>query len=326
MQSTEAILEPALPIIDPHHHLWEGRGQPPSPYMLEELLGDIGSGHNIAATLYVECGSGYRPGGPEHLASVGETEFAKTAAERSSAAESSQTRICAGIVGFADLTRGAAVDEVLEAHLQVAPGRFRGIRNMSAWHEDAAVLSIASAPELLGDSRFRAEFARLPRYGLTFDAWLYHMQIPEITDLARAHPEVAIVLDHLGTPLDSGPYKGKRSEVFPLWKKNISELASCSNVNVKLGGMYMPMTGFDGSLQLGSQELAAATRDYFLHTIDCFGPRRCMFESNFPVDRISCSYAVLWNSFKRIVADFTPEEKRALFHDTAARVYRLSDI
>ena len=156
MQSTEAILEPALPIIDPHHHLWEGRGQPPSPYMLEELLGDIGSGHNIAATLYVECGSGYRPGGPEHLASVGETEFAKTAAERSSAAESSQTRICAGIVGFADLTRGAAVDEVLEAHLQVAPGRFRGIRNMSAWHEDAAVLSIASAPELLGDSRFRA--------------------------------------------------------------------------------------------------------------------------------------------------------------------------
>ena len=176
------------------------------------------------------------------------------------------------------------------------------------------------------DATFRRGFAELAKRQLTFDAWLYHPQLPELTDLAQAFPDTTIVLDHFGGPLGIGPYAGKRAELFARWKDDLAALARSPNVVAKLGGLLMPLNGFGfhkRAAPAGSAELAEATREWYLHAIDCFGPARCMFESNFPVDKVSASYRVLWNAFKRIAASFSPAEKAALFHDTAARVYRL---
>ena len=330
-QIIEPALEPELPIVDPHHHLWDystGR------YLAEELLADTGSGHNVVATVFVECGSMYRPHGPDGLRPVGETEFVQalakqTTAKRSSAdAGTSQTRIAAGIVGHADLLLGAQVREVLEAHLAASPDRFRGIRHAAGWHESDEIRNSHGNPPagLLLDKRFRSGFAELQPLGLTFDAWLYHPQLAELADLARTFPQTTIVLDHFGGPLGMGPYAGKGDAVFAAWRESIGEVAACPNVVAKLGGLNMAVNGFGWhkrELPPTSQELAAATQRYFVYAIERFGVQRCMFESNFPVDKVSCSYGVVWNAFKRIAAKFSPAEKAALFHDTATRVYRL---
>lgn len=323
---TEAALEPALPIIDPHHHLWV---HPGSRYELEELLDDTGQGHNIRATVFVECKAMYRADGPEHLKPVGETEYVNGIAAKSASGGFGEMRACAGIVGFADLRLGAALDEVLEAHIAAAPARFRGIRHASAFDASPEVRpSHTNPPEgLLGLKDFREGFKRLAKYNLSFDAWLYHRQIPELTALARANPETTIVFDHFGGPIGIGSYEGKRDEIFAQWKKDVAELASCPNVVAKLGGINMAVNGYGWhkrALPPTSDELVAATRDWYLHSIDVFSPSRCMFESNFPVDKLSCSYGVLWNAFKKIAAGFTAEEKKQLFHDTAARVYRIA--
>lgn len=321
----EPVLEPALPIIDPHHHLWDRDGH---RYLLDELLADTGSGHNITATVFVECRSMYRESGPESLRPVGETEFVNGVAAQSASGIYGPMRACEGIVGLADLTLGGAVDEVLEAHIAAAPARFRGIRHAAGWDASDEVRNSHTNPPpgLLGDARFREGVARLAAHGLGFEAWLYHPQIPELTALARAHPEVSIVFDHFGGPLGIGPYAGKRDQIFATWKRDIAELATCANVVAKLGGINMAINGFGWHKRPqppSSEELVAATGDWYRHAIDCFGPGRCMFESNFPVDKLSCSYAVLWNAFKRLAAGFSGTEKAALFHDTAARVYRL---
>lgn len=323
---TEAALEPALPIIDPHHHLWV---HPGSRYELEELLDDTGQGHNIRATVFVECKAMYRADGPEHLKPVGETEYVNGIAAKSASGGFGEMRTCAGIVGFADLRLGAAVDEVLEAHIAAAPARFRGIRHASAFDASPEVRpSHTNPPEgLLGLKDFREGFKRLAKYNLSFDAWLYHRQIPELTALARANPETTIIFDHFGGPIGIGSYEGKRGEIFAQWKKDVAELASCPNVVAKLGGINMAVNGYGWhkrDLPPTSDELVATTRDWYLHSIDVFGPSRCMFESNFPVDKLSCSYGVLWNAFKKIASGFTAEEKKHLFHDTAARVYRIA--
>jgi L-fuconolactonase len=321
----EDALEPERPIVDPHHHLWDRSG---NRYLLDELLADTGSGHRVVATVFVECMSMYRAGGAEHLRAVGETEFVNGVAAQSASGQYGETRVAAGIVGFADLTLGHAVDEVLEAHLGAARGRFRGIRHAAGFDGHDEIRNSHTNPPkgLLGQARFREGVHRLARSGLAFDAWLYHHQIPELTELARACSEVVIVLDHFGGPLGIGPYAGKRAEIFARWKADIAELARCPNVVAKLGGINMSVNGFGWHRRERpptSAELVDATRDYYLHAIDCFGPERCMFESNFPVDKLSCSYGVLWNAFKRIAQRFSEKEKAALFHDTAARVYRL---
>ncbi|MFN3933113.1 amidohydrolase family protein [Parvibaculum sp.] len=323
---TEAALEPALPIIDPHHHLWV---HPGSRYELEELLDDTGQGHNIRATVFVECKAMYRADGPEHLKPVGETEYVNGIAAKSASGGFGEMRACAGIVGFADLRLGSAVDEVLEAHIAAAPARFRGIRHASAFDASPEVRpSHTNPPEgLLGLEDFREGFKRLAKYNMTFDAWLYHRQIPELTSLARANPQTTIIFDHFGGPIGIGPYEGKRAEIFAQWKKDVADLASCPNVVAKLGGINMAVNGFGWhkrALPPTSDELVAATRDWYLHSIDVFGPARCMFESNFPVDKLSCSYGVVWNAFKKIASGFSADEKRHLFHDTAARVYRIA--
>jgi predicted TIM-barrel fold metal-dependent hydrolase len=260
------------------------------------------------------------------MRSVGETEFvASVAAE----AERRKTRprVCAAIVGHAEFRSGERVDAVLEAHIEAAGGRFRGIRQVTARHPDL-VASISTPPPLglMADPTFRAGFARLAKYGLSFDAWLYHTQLGELLELARAFPVIPIVINHVGGPLGVGPYRGKRDDVFAAWHGSMRELATCPNVHVKLGGLAMAINGFDFHRQVlppSSGELARAWQPWMHACIEAFGANRCMFESNFPVDKAMCSYPVLWNAFKRIAATASADERRALFHDTAARFYRI---
>jgi predicted TIM-barrel fold metal-dependent hydrolase len=322
----EDVIEPERPICDPHHHLWD-RPSHGERYLLDELLADLG-GHRVVSTVFVECAAFYRADGDPALRWVGETEFAGGVAAMAASGLYGETRVCAGIVSRADLTRGADVARLLDAHLAASPARFKGIRHASAHDPSPQIRRSHTAPPpgLLGDAGFRRGFAELGRRGLSFDAWLYHPQIPELTALARAFPDVTIVLDHFGGPLGIGPYAGRRAEIFAGWKRDVDELARCQNVVAKLGGLLMAINnqGFDArATPPGSEEIAAATRDWYSHAIDRFGPTRCMFESNFPMDRVSCSYQVLWNSFKRIAAGVSEAEKDALFHDTAVRVYRL---
>ncbi|MDA0823016.1 MAG: amidohydrolase family protein [Proteobacteria bacterium] len=323
-QVEEEILEPDLKICDPHHHLWD---DPQNPYMFERLLADISAGHNVTSTVFMECASMYRAHGDEALKPVGETEFVNGVAAMSASGKYGSAQVCASIVGFADLSLGAAVGDVLDAHM-AASSRFVGIRHASGWHASDAIRNSHTQPppHLLGDATFREGLKELGRRGLSFDSWLYHEQIPELTNLADAFPDQLIVLDHFGGPLGIGPYAGKREAVFDAWQHAITELAQRDNVVVKIGGLAMPVNGFDfhkAARPPSSQELCEHTKPYYLHTIEAFGPSRCMFESNFPVDKQSCSYVVLWNSFKRIAAGFSASEKAALFHDNAARVYRV---
>ena len=324
----EEIIEPDLPIVDPHHHLVErpetGR------YLLPDLLADIGSGHNITATVYLEWLSMYRAHGPMELRPVGEVEFANGVAAMSASGGYGKTRVCAGIVGYADLALGAAVEKVLEAQITAGCGRFRGIRFITATHPDQAAWgsAVLRPAGLLMDRRVREGFARLAPLGLSFDAWMYHSQLGELTDLARAFPATPIVLGHVGGPIGLGRYAGKRDDVFAEWSARIRELAQYPNVHVKLGGLGMRMFGFTvhaQELPPSSEELAALWRPYIEACIAAFGPQRAMFESNFPVDKGSCGYAVLWNAFKRIAAGCSAAEKQALFAGTARRFYRLMD-
>jgi len=323
----EEIIEPDLPIVDPHHHLVErpetGR------YLLPELLADTGSGHNITATVYLEWLSMYRAEGPAELRPVGEIEFANGVAAMAASGKYGKRRVCAGIVGYADLTLGAAVEKVLEAMIAAGGGRFRGIRFITASHPDQAAWgsAIIRPAGLLMDQRVRAGFARLGRLGLSFDAWMYHTQLSELVDLGRAFPATPIVLDHVGGAIGLGPYAGKRDEVFAEWSARIRELAQCPNVHIKLGGLGMRMFGFTvhkGELPPSSEELAAAWLPYIETCIAAFGSERAMFESNFPVDKGSCSYAALWNAFKRIAAGCSAAEKAALFAGTAGNFYKLA--
>jgi L-fuconolactonase len=322
----EEILEPELPIVDPHHHLVDRANT--GRYLLPELLADTGSGHNITATVYLEWLSMYRADGPVPLRPVGEVEFANGVAAIAASETYGKTRVCAGIVGYADLMLGAQVEEVLEAMILAGGGRFRGIRYISASHPDEAARgsSVNRPAGLLLNGKVREGFARLHPLGLSFDAWMYFTQLGELVDLARAFPETPIVLDHVGGAIGIGPYAGKRDEVFAEWKRNIGEVARCPNVHVKLGGLGMRLFGFDvhaGELPPSSEQLATLWRPYIETCIEAFGPERAMFESNFPVDKGSGSYQVFWNAFKRIAAGCSAAEKAALFSGTASRFYRL---
>jgi predicted TIM-barrel fold metal-dependent hydrolase len=344
--TSEPILEPELPIVDPHHHLWVMpaailKELPPSDhgfmeiirrverYLLDELLADLRSGHNVRATVYLECGAMYRADGPEPLRVVGETEFVNGVAAMSASGLYGDVRACAGIVGHADLRMGAAVEDVLRAHIAAGGGRFRGIRQSASYDDDPNVLGPLAGripAGLYRDAKFREGFAALEKLRLSFDAWLLEPQLPELIDLARAFPGTTIVLDHVGTPLGVGVYAGKREERFAIWRRNIEELATCENVVVKLGGLAMPFAGFPWSSTnrpRSSEELAKTWKPYLDVCVEAFGPERAMFESNFPVDGYSCSYAVLWNAFKRFAAGFSATEKAALFGGTATRAYRL---
>jgi predicted TIM-barrel fold metal-dependent hydrolase len=340
---SEAILEPDLPIIDPHHHLWDWPAallaQAPEHgfvtvlrramrYLLPEFLADLNTGHNVRATVFVQCGAMYRAEGPEAFKPVGETEFVNGVAAMSASGTYGSIRACAGIVGHADLTAGGAVSEVLEAHMNTAAERFRGIRHSASYDSDSTVLGplVRAGAGLYGQKAFREGYAQLARYNLSFDAWLLEPQLPELIELAQTFPGTPVILDHVGTPLGIASYQGKREERFPVWRDNVRKLAALPNVQVKLGGLAMAFCRFPSFLQspaASSTQLADEWRPYIETCIEAFGADRCMFESNFPVDMGSCSYPVLWNAFKVLAKQYSAAEKTALFSGTARRVYRL---
>jgi len=330
----EEIIEPDLPIVDPHHHLVErpetGR------YLLPELLADTNSGHNIVATVYLEWLSMYRAAGPTEMKPVGEVEFANGVAAMAASGTYGKTQVCAGIVGLADLSLGGAVEKVLEAEIEAGGGqvgkpgggRFKGIRYISATDPDQAAWGspVSRPPGMLLQPKVREGFAKLAPLGLVFDSFMFHPQLGDLIDLARAFPATPIVLDHVGGAIGLGRYKGKRDEVFAEWSAKIKELAGCPNVHVKLGGLGMRVFGFDVHEQTeppSSETLAGLWRPYIETCIAAFGAERAMFESNFPVDKGSGSYQVFWNAFKRIAAGCSAAEKAALFSGTASRFYKL---
>ena len=322
----EDIIDPARRIIDAHHHLWDRQG---GRYLLEELTDDIASGHNIVATVYVDCRSMYRASGPEALKPVGEVEFANGVAAQAASGGYGSCAVNAAIVSHTNLLLGDEARAVLEAQIRAGNGRYRGIRHSSAWDADPAVAgAYASRPKgLLADPQFRKGFACLGPLGLTFDAWLFHPQIPELADLARAFPNQRIIMDHCGGPAGLGVYANRRDEVFKVWKASVQDIAKCPNVVVKLGGLAMMLLGYDFHARpkpVSSEELAKAWKPYMETCIEAFGPNRCMFESNFPPDKGQCSYQVIWNALKRVAAPYSEAEKNRMFEGTAADVYRIS--
>jgi predicted TIM-barrel fold metal-dependent hydrolase len=325
-RTREEAIEPDLPIIDPHHHFWH---RPNNRYILDDLLADL-AGQNVRQTVFVECTAMYRADGPEEFRVVGETEWVQGIAAQSASGGFGEVRAAAGIVGSADLRLGERVVPVLEAQIAASPQRFRGIRHRAAWAEPGVLPNQpANLPaHLLLDADFRKGFAYLRPYGLSFEAWLYHPQLPELADLARVFPNTVIILNHLGGPLGVGPYAGKRDEVFARWKTDLAAVAARENVVLKVGGIQMVINGFgwhEREAPPTSDELLAANREWYLYAIEQFGPGRCMFESNFPVDKLSCSYTVLWNQFKKLSKDFSADERAAMFHDNARRIYRLPE-
>lgn len=321
----EEAIQPDLPIVDAHHHLWTREH---NKYLLPEFLRDINTGHNIIGSVFIECNTAYRQTGPDDLRVLGETEFAASVADMSTSVGPGGPRVNAGIVGCADLRRGARVREILESQIEAGRGRFRGIRMTSAWHPHPEVRATTSdAPEgMLLHSDFREGFSHLARLNLSFDGWLYHTQLPDFIDLAESFPDTSLILNHVGAPVGVGPHEGRRREVFADWTANIRKLARHENVVVKLSGLGLRIAGFSFHNELvapTSTELAEAWRPYIETCIDEFGPQRCMFASNFPVDKGTCSYPIVWNAFKRIAERYSDTEIESLFRSTAKRVYRL---
>lgn len=322
----EPVVEPELPIVDCHHHLWDRpQGQ---RYLFLDLLADMAAGHDVRATVYVQAQSMYRPDLPAELRPIGEIEFANGIAAQAASGLYGVRHACAGIVGFADLLLGERVAPVLEALERAGGGRLRGIRNQTARHDDPEITSNPVPPPagMLVDPRFVEAARRLPQHGLTLDVWAYHTQLGEFAKLAEACPETTIVLDHCGGPLGAGPYRGKRDEVFAEWSRAMADIAARPNVRLKLGGLAMRVNGFDfheAARPPGSPEMAEAWSPYILHCIELFGPERCMLESNFPVDKGMVGYVPLWNAFKLMTKDFSAAEREKLFWRTATSTYRL---
>ncbi len=324
-QVIEPIIEPDLPIIDPHHHLWPPGGS--LPYGIDTLAADTGSGHKVVATVFIECRAGYRTDGPPHMRPVGETEFVAAQAVELGRQHPGAAPI-SGIVAHADLAIGERLGDVLDAHEAAGGGLFKGVRDAlaSALEPEALMIPGRAEPGRFANKVFRHGVRELGKRDLTYDTWHYHHQNSEMLELARAVPDTMMVLDHFGTPLGVGRYAGRRDEIFDEWAEGVAELATCDNIVAKLGGLAMPDNGFgwhEAAKPPTSDEFVEAQARYFHHTIECFGPERCMFESNFPVDRFSISYPVLWNGFKKIAAGYTPHEKAAMLFGTARRIYRL---
>ena len=318
----EDIIEPDLPIIDPHHHLWVREG---NTYLLPELLADLASGHNIRATVFEECRAMYRNEGPEDEASLGETEFVTGIAAMGASGSFGASRPCARMVGRVDMMLGGRAKPLLERHITASGGRFVAIRQSTAWDSSDRVHKVVPTQGMLRDPLFREGFACLAPLNIAFDAWVYHPQIPEVADLAAAFPGTQIVLNHVGSPILGGPYASRRDEVFTDWKASMAALARHTNVTVKLGALPIRLPGSpaDREMPPSSEEVSQAWRPWLEACMELFGANHCMFESNFPVQKRWCSYAVVWNAFKRIASGASATEKAALFEGTAARVYRV---
>ena len=321
-ETAEDVLEPDLAIVDPHHHLWDIRSFEMQPhasfqekvYLCEEIIQDIQtSGHHITQTVFAQCGAFYKQAGPEEMKCVGETEFVQGIVAMSQSGIYGSTQLCAGIFGSADLRIGKAVELVLEAHLR-ASGHFRGTRS--------------AFPRNL-DALFMEGYGILQKLNLSYDNYSPdHERLPVLAELARAFPEVPVIVNHLGGKVDHQA----GSSAFASWRKNIDAVAGCANTYMKVGGGQQRVGPWEPEfhnkhrrIPIHSEELCDLLYPYYSYVIDAFGPERCMFESNFPVDKECVSYRTLWNTFKRIAAraGLSDSEKADLFSGTAARVYRL---
>ncbi len=324
----ESSLEPDLPICDPHHHFWDFRAAriPYQRYLLHELAADITSGHNVRSTVFVEARSMYRADGPEELRPVGEVEFVQGLAAASANGLYGPGRAAATIIGHANLNLGDQVEPVLQALQAASPNRFRGIRHSVTWDAEVANTAAHNAQGQLGADNFRAGARLLAKMGLSLEGWLYFRQLTELADFAKAVPDLTIILNHVGGLIREGIYANRDDEILPIWRSGIAAVAACPNVVIKLGGMGMPANGFDWHTRtqpIGSEELAESMAPFMNYCIEQFGPERCMFESNFPVDKVSYSYNIMYNAFKRLSKDYSATERAAMFHDTAARVYKI---
>tara|TARA_B100001142_G_scaffold213228_1_gene211339 strand:+ start:1885 stop:2913 length:1029 start_codon:yes stop_codon:yes gene_type:complete len=325
-QVKEEIINPELPIIDPHHHLWNGDNQLASsfPYLIDNLSEDTNSGHNIVGTIFMECAQGYYHEGEDKYKPIGETEYVMKVIKDSKKTSNSANII--GIISFADLMLGSEVKDVLNQHILIGEGLFKGIRHAAGWDQSNEIHNSHSNPikNIYYDPSFRKGAEELIKLNLTFDAWHYHNQISDLSIFAKDYPELTIIHDHFGGPLGVGPYQGKKQEIFKKWKDDISQLSENKNVHSKLGGLAMPVNGWNFHKQdkpATSDQIIEMHYDYYLHAIECFGVDRCMFESNFPVDRRSISYHVLWNAFKKMVSNYSNEDKNKLFFQNAKDIY-----
>ncbi|MFC1935783.1 amidohydrolase family protein [Chloroflexota bacterium] len=326
----EPTLEPELPICDPHHHFWDFRTDhiPNQRYLLHELAADVNSGHNVRSTVFIETKAMYRSDGPEEMRPVGEVEFVQGLAAASASGLYGPVRAAAAIIGHANLNLGERVEPVLEALQMASPNRFRGIRHSVTWdpHPEVGNNAAHKIEGQLSSDGFRAGARVLVRMDLSLEGWLFFPQLPELAEFAKAIPDLTIILNHIGGLLRVGPYANRDDAVLATWRSSIAAVADCPNVNIKLGGIGMPSTGFDWHARtkpIGSEELAESIAPFMTYCIEQFGPDRCMFESNFPVDKVSYSYHVVYNAFKRLSMGYSVSERAAMFHDTAARVYRI---
>ncbi|MBG03623.1 MAG: amidohydrolase [Rhodospirillaceae bacterium] len=324
-KTIEEVLEPDIPIVDPHHHLWLRSRY---TYLMPELAADLDSGHNVVATVFAECHSMYRQDGPEAERSLGETEFVAGQAAMSDSGSFGSTRVCTVMFGNVDMTMGDKIEPLLDRHMERSGGRFRGLRYSTGWDADERIRNVATDAGMLVSESVKDAAGVLARRGLSLDSWLYHPQLDEVAALADAIPDLTIVLNHVGSPILGGPYRGRKDEVFADWRERIRRVGARENVYVKLGALPIRMPDFEGdrSRPPGSEEVAAAWRPWIETCIEAFGPARAMFESNFPVQKRWCSFQVCWNAFKRITTDATDSEKRDLFAGAAARAYRIDGI
>ncbi len=328
-QTPEETLEPEIPICDPHHHFWVARPEPVhyQRYLLPELSNDVGSGHNVKSTVFIEVRCEYRTDGPDEMKPVGEVEYIQTIADAAASGSQGPTKAAAGIIGHADLKLGEGVRPVLEAMQAASPNRFRGVRH-SVGYDESPELANRDIKGALGTDGYRAGAKVLASMGLVLENSLYFHQLSELVAFAKAVPELPIVLNHIGGLVRIGPYANRDDEVMPEWRKGVEEVAKCPNIIMKLGGVGQLRYGYywhDREKAIGSEELAQQLSPLMEHCIQQFGPSRCMFESNFPVDKISYSYNVIYNAFKRLSQGYSASERADMFHDTAARVYNISD-
>jgi L-fuconolactonase len=320
----EKIIEPDLAIVDPHHHLWD---RPGNRYLFEEAFDDFAPGHQVIATVHVEGRYMYRTTGPDEFKSLGETEFINGVASRSATGLSGPLKMCAGIVGPVDLLLGERVEPILAAHLAAGDGRFRGVRPTILWHENSEVLAVKNPRGVLSRSEAAAALRCVSKLGLSLDIWAFFTQMDEVLEVCREHPDLIVVINHFGGPLGIGPYAGRPDESFEDWREAMRRVATCENAVIKLGGLGMRYAGFEFNTLTdppSSDLLAQSWRPYIEECIGLFGPQRCMFESNFPVDRGMYSYEILWNAFKKVTSNLSTSERARLFRETAAQVYRLS--
>jgi predicted TIM-barrel fold metal-dependent hydrolase len=325
---TEPIVDPGLPIVDAHHHLYD---RPNLRYLLEDYLTDANAGHNVVASVYIETMEMARPDGPEVLRPLGEVEFANGVAAVSASGRYGPCRVAAAIVGHADLTQGDRVAELLDRSLGCAPDRFRGVRMVTLQSTDTSwrrfvIMPLKPASGVLASTSFREGFRHLAPRGLSFDASVFHSQLAEVTDLARAFPDTVILLEHMGLALGLDLDERGRAEVFQDWRRGLEDLATNPNVMCKIGGLGLPFWGFGLENRpdaIGSVELAALWQPYVDTAIEAFSVERCLMQSDYPPDGRSCGFVPLWNALKLVTRGYSAAERLALFHNNAARVYRL---